>query len=342
MASAAPAAALPGTALARAALAGAEPPGGGLPPAGRGAHAQLQARIAHAQRTATAELAELASHARATDRAAPASQPFRRLCRRVCSNSCVKARDGRCQDGWIGDDNPLGKPDCALGADCADCGGRHLCTIPGTQMQLPLSVLPSAPTSALRISQILFMVMGSSRYKHRTLLTHRSWCAGEGVRCIFFADEDVANGHTASDTASSVGRDPFASVRVQPATHPTRCCVRRRGGASFFCDRHRAATLRAQYRFLPALQVVRSSAAFGSGRFRWVVVVDDDTFVFARKLRWVLSRLDYAKPLYLGDFGSSGDATQMRIPYFACGGGGTVLSAAALRQMEVRTHWNCC
>lgn len=199
-------------------------------------------------------------------------------------------------------------------------------------------VLPSTPTNALRISQILFVVMGSSRYRHRTMLAYHSWCSIEGVRCIFIAEYDSTDNTRAMEDldASIVDRDPFPAVRVRAPSPPKHCCIRRGNSKNFFCEGHRAATLRAQYRFLPALQMVRCSPAFVAGRFRWIVLVDDDSFVFPRKLRWLLSRLDHSKPLYLGDFGSSGEATRMRIPHFACGGGGSVLSAAALKRMEVR------
>ena len=91
---------------------------------------------------------------------------------------------------------------------------------------------------------------------------------------------------------------------------------------------------------------VKQSAAFTRGRFRWLVLVDDDSFVFAAHLRWVLSRLDASQPLYLGDFGSSTEAFGLHVPRFACGGGGSVLSAEAVRRMDLlgcigRYHAQC-
>ncbi|KAL1518892.1 hypothetical protein AB1Y20_003167 [Prymnesium parvum] len=261
-------------------------------------------------------------------------EPLRRGCRRACTNSCSKARDGRCHDGWLGDETPVGRPDCPLGSDCADCGARQLCGLPGTKLTLPLAVLPNAQTTSLRLSQIIFMVMGSTRYRQRTLRTQRTWCSIDGVRCLFFSDDSpVAGGDSVGH--SELDREPFPSVRVRAPRPPRSCCTRRGRSKSFFCEHHRLITLQAQYRFLPALQVVRTSAAFKAGKFRWVVLVDDDSFVFPRRLRWLLSRLDYRKLVYLGDFGSSGEATQMHIPHFACGGGGSILSAAALERMEL-------
>ena len=120
---------------------------------------------------------------------------------------------------------------------------------------------------------------------------------------------------------------------------PKSCCTRRSRHGSrssrFFCTSHHAATLHAQYRFLPALRHVQASAAFASGAFKWIVLIDDDTFVFVPRLLSLLARLDAESPIYAGDFGSSGDAARLHVPRFACGGGGSVLSAAAVRRMDV-------
>ena len=141
---------------------------------------------------------------------------------------------------------------------------------------------------------------------------------------------------------------PWLTVsRTEPPTH---CCAKkpgtRRGAKGFFCTAHRAKTLRAQYRFLPALLHVQRSPAVRSDAFEWVVLVDDDAFVFVPRLLWILSRLDSSRAIYAGDFGSSGEATAKGIPHFACGGGGSVLSIGALRRMDVegcltRYHSRC-
>ncbi|KAL3911341.1 MAG: hypothetical protein SGPRY_008733 [Prymnesium sp.] len=226
---------------------------------------------------------------------------------------------------------------CSLGSDCADCGHRLLCKLVGaSRVRLPRSVLPRTPSTGLRLPQILFMVMGSSKYSHRALLSPTTWCSVEGVVCTFFADSphpSTTNSSPSSPSSPSL-LPSFPFVHVA-ASYPASCCDRTTGRKGFFCERHRTATLAAQYRFLPALDFVRSSPAFRNGAYRWVVVVDDDSFVFPRKLQWLLSRLDHSKPLYLGDFGSSGEPTRMGIPNFACGGGGSVLSVAALQRMEL-------
>jgi hypothetical protein len=170
----------------------------------------------------------------------------------------------------------------------------------------------SRAAPALQLQRILFMVMGSSRFRHRTLLIQRTWCSDEGVRCLFFDDSSPVGSDPLDDeVGTDTQRDELPFVRVQVGDPPKRCCqqsARRYRNVPFFCERHRAATLHAQYRFLPALHLVRDSAAFRAGAFRWVVLVDDDSYVYARRLRWLLARLNHSKPLYLGDFGSSSDA----------------------------------
>ena len=64
--------------------------------------------------------------------------------------------------------------------------------------------------------------------------------------------------------------------------------------------------------------------------------MDDDSFVFVAHLRWLLSKLDDSQPLYLGDFGSTTEAVQLHVPRFACGGGGSLLSAEPLVERAVR------
>jgi hypothetical protein len=59
----------------------------------------------------------------------------------------------------------------------------------------------------------------------------------------------------------------------------------------------------------------------------WVVFVDDDTFVFPRRLEAFLSGFDAAKPLYIGRL--------LDWPtYFMSGGAGFCLSAAAYAQLR--------
>ena len=104
------------------------------------------------------------------------------------------------------------------------------------------------------------------------------------------------------------------------------CC---HDGKGFFCSSHRRLTLTAQYRYLPALALVKRTEPFASGRTQWVVLVDDDSYVFVRRLRRLLSGYRSTQPLMLGEF--RGDNA------YACGGAGAVLSRAALLHLDLAT-----
>ena len=162
-------------------------------------------------------------------------------------------------------------------------------------------------------SDVLFVVLTAHETRHRARMAHSSWCAG--ASCLFVAEE------------------PLGLERWQPAPRwsrlpktrpPAGCCRHSR----FFCSAHRKRTLAAQYRFLPALQLARRSEDFAAGRVRWVVLLDDDSFVFVAHLLGLLREHDHERPLLLGEFRSDGK--------YACGGGGAVLSSAALRRLDLR------
>jgi hypothetical protein len=214
-------------------------------------------------------------------------------CRSVCSNTCARADDGHCTDGWDGDSSSEGFPRCRLGTDCHDCGKRELCSVgdAAPHLLLPRQVL-STSSAPLRAVHVLFMIMGSSLHPELTVRAHSTWCRSQnGARCLFVTDNDA--GWPVNHT--------LPLLTVSTAKPPGRCCgnQRTRSGKrkGFFCTSHRLTTLRAQYRFLPTLRHVKGSAAFASGVFRWLVLVDDDSFVFLPRLLRLLAWLDHTKPL---------------------------------------------
>ena len=71
------------------------------------------------------------------------------------------------------------------------------------------------------------------------------------------------------------------------------CC---KGDKGFFCSEHRQRTLTAQYRFLPALRLARRSVEYHSGTAQWIVLLDDDSFVFVDRLKRMLARYDAREP----------------------------------------------
>jgi hypothetical protein len=106
------------------------------------------------------------------------------------------------------------------------------------------------------------------------------------------------------------------------------------GPNAFFCDEHRQATLASQYRHLPALAHARASlwARWEEASLKWLILLDDDSFVSVPKLVDILRDYDHMVPLQLGDFILSSLASPDRSweRYFACGGAGTILSGAAV------------
>ena len=135
--------------------------------------------------------------------------------------------------------------------------------------------------------------------------------------------------------------DPNEEHREDTDLVPSRPVHMTFGPTQFFCDAHRKATLRSQYRFLPALAHARAkhTRAFRSGALEWLVLVDDDAIVSMSRLLKFLSGYNHSMPLHMGDFifakcdgmdGGHSHWTRM----FACGGAGTTLSAAAVLSMD--------
>ena len=175
---------------------------------------------------------------------------------------------------------------------------------------------------------VLYLIMGSAASAERAALQHRTWC--RTARCAFVTDD-----HQAPYDAD------MRLVHLGQASHPDviaeLCCANATTTAerTFFCSSHRHRTLPAQYRFLPALSWAKRQVELGErtgGSFiQWVAIVDDDSFVFPRSLRQVVSRHDASTPLHLGDFWPAEDGT----PLYACGGGGAVFSRGALARLDL-------
>ena len=165
---------------------------------------------------------------------------------------------------------------------------------------------------AADIASVLFVVVTARATRHRARAAHSSWCAA--AECLFVADGQLSESWT-----------PAPHWVVLPKVRARTDCCRQAGG--FFCSPHRRRTLAAQYRYLPALQLARRSAAFAAGRVRWVVLLDDDSFVFVAHLLGLLRQYNHTRPLLLGEF-----SPNLR---YACGGGGAVLSRAALRRLDL-------
>lgn len=180
---------------------------------------------------------------------------------------------------------------------------------------------------------VLFIIMTSHRTAHR--LRDAPWCRHEQIRCVAFTDVPMRSGRYTR------------VIQQDPVTHaPTNCCdentpqltddelfalnqSRTYPPNQFFCDEHRRKTLAAQYRYLPALVWARHTLSSIHQR-DWVILADDDTRVNVETLLAILKLYNHHKPLYLGDF-LFGDDESGPEGTFACGGAGSVFSAAAMR-----------
>jgi len=177
---------------------------------------------------------------------------------------------------------------------------------------------PGPPTwSALAVSQIQFVVMSSKLLRFKAHLVHRTWCAIPGARCLFVVDGYFGDGR-------GHNLEPMLKVPRVRSINTRSCC---KGGKGFFCGRHRQETLPAQYRFLPALNHAKNLEGVRNGEVRWVIVVDDDSFVFMGNLVRLLASLDSRKAVYFGDFHPGREVV--------CGGSGSVFSVTALQQMDI-------
>ncbi|KAG8466607.1 hypothetical protein KFE25_007986 [Diacronema lutheri] len=169
----------------------------------------------------------------------------------------------------------------------------------------------------LRLSEIHFVVMSSDEVMERAIYANHTWCSYAEARCIFATPKQIC-----SQAYGGCLKAIIVSGRA-----PSNCCAQR----DFFCKAHRAETLSAQYRFLPALLEYRKRPEFAEAK--WVVLVDDDAFVFVENLRRLLEHYPPHVPFYMGEF-LEGRGPQSWA--FACGGGGSVFSRAAMERMDLR------
>jgi hypothetical protein len=167
-------------------------------------------------------------------------------------------------------------------------------------MLLPYEALRHGTRRPVLLSHILFLVMGSTRFRARSELVQQSWCQRQKASCIFVTDDaqpgedererrllDTKYADPLDDSQAQTsisdrhgrnrsirrGAGGMPLIRVRDALPPSNCfcndSARTKSEASsgFFCRSHRAATLEAQYRFLPVRRQLgcRTPAAFRNG-----------------------------------------------------------------------------
>jgi len=166
------------------------------------------------------------------------------------------------------------------------------------------------------------MLSGDAVVEERALPKLRTWC--QDASCVVFSDapNDAVQPFVLSKDWLN---DTFGDVHVY--------------------------TL-AQKRFLPALLVLQEMIKLNyRGRFaetRWAMLVDDDTYVFKPALQSVLSQLPdpLGTPIYTGQLysrdwvpvhtnGAGENVGASTSKPFALGGGGSLFSLAALKQMNL-------
>ena len=117
---------------------------------------------------------------------------------------------------------------------------------------------------------ILFAVITSHSTRTRALAAFLSWCAiaeNDGHWCHFFADRPFDDDPSAISSRDLGHLHPstISWTAIMGSTPPpaSSCC---HDGKGFFCSAHRQRTLRAQYRYLPALALAQHAAAhLGAG-----------------------------------------------------------------------------
>ena len=167
-------------------------------------------------------------------------------------------------------------------------------------------------------TNIVFAVLtGKEHHEDRAEAVKATWCS-EINACIFFSD-------TPSESLPTVSIS-FEGLPV---------------GLSKYN--------RAQLRYVPVLNYMRELLVGGhDDTFRnckWMVIVDDDTFVLYHNLKQFLSTLNHDNPIYTGDVvpdnwmpvskdGMGNDLGVSSNTLFINGGGGSVFSRAALQRMN--------
>jgi len=165
---------------------------------------------------------------------------------------------------------------------------------------------------------IVFAVLtGKEHHDDRAEAVKATWCA-EINACIFFSD-------TPSESL------PTVSISFE--------------GLPQSLSKYS----RAQLRYVPVLNYMRELMTSGQDDLfehaKWLVMVDDDTFVFHHNLAAYLKTLDHTQPIYTGDVvpdewlpvsrdGMGNELGVSSPTLFVNGGGGSIFSRSALQRMN--------
>ena len=166
--------------------------------------------------------------------------------------------------------------------------------------------------------EIVFAVLtGKEHHQDRAEASKLTWCTDINA-CIFFSD-------TPSESL------PTVSISFE--------------GLPQSLSKYS----KAQLRYVPVLNYMRELITSGQdemfAKAKWLVIVDDDTFVFHHNLASYLRTLDDTTPIYTGDVvpdewlpvsrdGMGNELGVSSPTVFVNGGGGSVFSRAALQKMD--------
>ena len=155
------------------------------------------------------------------------------------------------------------------------------------------------------IENVLFGVMTSQVHGRRARAVKATWCGAERVKCVFFSET--------AETAMEV--QPVVAIQDIGADYKS-----------------------AQLKFLPALQYLATHPDYQSGEVQWVMLVDDDSYVFTRNLVLTLEQFGTGVARYIGHAcpeAAVGKLNGGPSHDFIMGGGGSLLSREALEKMDL-------
>jgi hypothetical protein len=166
--------------------------------------------------------------------------------------------------------------------------------------------------------EIMFAVLtGKEHHQDRAEASKQTWCTDINA-CIFFSDKPSESLPTVSISFEGL---PQSLSKYS----------------------------KAQLRYVPVLNYMRELIMSGQdemfAKAKWLVIVDDDTFVFHHNLASYLRTLDDTTPIYTGDVvpdewlpvsrdGMGNELGVSSPTVFVNGGGGSVFSRAALQKMD--------
>lgn len=172
------------------------------------------------------------------------------------------------------------------------------------------AMLPLPQRRTLQAHEVVFLVLASHKRMSFLDAIDHSYCGPhhEGISCSAYLDCELSQlRERAQNRIRSLKLVPASEYALADHLPRAQCCDRRQGGngwdargpVSLYCQEHSKVTLPAQYRFVPALAHARRThlAELASGARKWLVLVDDDTWVSVPRLLELLGSVDDSRPV---------------------------------------------